>query len=99
MLISIEDVPLYERHLLFCSELDHAKRRRPHRRRDPHAPESNRSLSVCCGQRADEDHVVAASGCNSELVSGVPQALRWAVAALDLYARGSASLAGPCFWR
>ena len=30
MLISLQDVPPYEWHVLFCWELDHARRTRPH---------------------------------------------------------------------
>ena len=33
MLIAIRDVPHYERHLLFCSNLNSRRRRRWHRRR------------------------------------------------------------------
>jgi hypothetical protein len=47
MVISIQDVPPYERHLLFCSELDHARRPRRHRRPAHNAPAIDRPLPIC----------------------------------------------------
>ncbi len=45
MLLSIHDVPAYERHLLFCSNLGQA---RPRRRRPRHRGRAmNRPLAVC----------------------------------------------------
>ncbi len=45
MLISLHDVPCYERHLLFCSNLSHKPNHRRRTRSD--LPEINRSLAVC----------------------------------------------------
>ena len=63
MLISIHDVPRYERHLLFCSALsnDRPRKRRPRRRSDIRA--INRSLATCneAVREADFRPVVAAS--------------------------------------
>ncbi len=45
MVISIRDVPAYERHLLFCTNFGRCRRRQHHRHRKIHA--INRSLAVC----------------------------------------------------
>ncbi len=44
MIISMHDVPAYERHLLFCSNLRKTSSRRRHR---SDLPAINRSLAVC----------------------------------------------------
>ena len=47
MFISIHDVPAHERHLLFCSRLDHARHRRRRVRHEPNLPVSDHSLMIC----------------------------------------------------
>jgi len=55
MLISIHDVPRDERHLLFCSRLNHNRRPRRHRRRrfgssghEPAVPSTAIPLLLAC---------------------------------------------------
>jgi hypothetical protein len=64
MLLSIHDVLPYERHLLFCSQLDHDRRPRRHGHRDHHGRAINRSLPVCRARIAAADRVPQAIGCN-----------------------------------
>jgi hypothetical protein len=44
MFVSIHDVPSYERHLLFCSDLNARPKRRKRRRSD--VPAINRTLAI-----------------------------------------------------
>jgi hypothetical protein len=46
MFIALRDVPSYERHLLFCADLERGPRGRRPRRRCPRLSAVNRSLSI-----------------------------------------------------
>jgi hypothetical protein len=64
MLLSIHDVLPYERHLLFCSQLDYGRRPRRHCHRDHHVRAINRSLTVCRARIAAADQAPPTIGCN-----------------------------------
>jgi hypothetical protein len=62
MLLSIHDVPRYERHLLFCSNLDHGRRPHRHGHGDPDLPTRGVPLTVGHGRVAAADRVPLAIG-------------------------------------
>ena len=64
LLVSIHDVPLYERHLLFCSKLDHGRRPHRHGHGDHNLPTLGASLAVGHGRVAAANRVPLGIGCN-----------------------------------
>jgi hypothetical protein len=72
MLLSIHDVPPYERHLLFCTKLDHRRSLR-HGHRDHSAPALNVALTERRGRTAVVDPAPLAIGSNHEPVYRVAQ--------------------------
>ncbi len=96
MMLSIHDVPTYERHLLFCSTLDQGRRPRRHGHGGRNVPTLIVALTVRHGGIAAADPVPLAIACNSQLLAGGPQPLGWIAAAPVFLSQPPASLAALC---